>query len=72
MNVTQLSSGNGAAPVRAQVHTSGQSNPTPNSGGPTDSVTLSDEAQETAAVDPNRCNNDWRCLEKLQERGLLG
>ncbi|MBX3171461.1 MAG: hypothetical protein KF760_28900 [Candidatus Eremiobacteraeota bacterium] len=36
-----------------------------------DSVSLSSEASQEAAVDPNRCGNDWRCLDQLQKRGLL-
>lgn len=36
-----------------------------------DRTTLSPEAQQEAAVDPGACNNDWRCLQQLLERGLL-
>ena len=36
-----------------------------------DSVTISPEAEELAAVDPALCKNDWRCLKALDERGLL-
>jgi hypothetical protein len=37
-----------------------------------DSVMISSEAEELAAVDPAVCKNDWRCLEALDLRGLLG
>jgi len=36
-----------------------------------DGLTLSNEAHEMAAVDPGACNNNWRCLEQLDLRGLL-
>lgn len=36
-----------------------------------DRVQLSSEASEYAEVDASRCQNDWRCLEQLQQRGLL-
>ena len=32
-----------------------------------DSVSLSSEAL-AANVDPNRCGNDWRCLEKIWDQ----
>ncbi|MBS2037950.1 hypothetical protein JST97_23390 [bacterium] len=36
-----------------------------------DGVHFSAEALEMAAVDPNVCKNDWRCLQSLDLRGLL-
>lgn len=35
--------------------------------GPQDTVTLSSESQVADA----RCNNNWRCLKALHDRGLL-
>lgn len=54
------------APQRAP-----QPQPEPSALRSIDSTTLSPEAQQEAAVDPNACNNDWRCLQQLLERGLL-
>ena len=45
--------------------------PAPSPKGPQDGLSLSPEALEEAAVDPEACRNDWRCLAQLQERGLL-
>lgn len=60
-------------PNRQPIERPAPQRPLPQSPFGTDTVTLSSEAlgQQSAAVDPARCGNDWRCLEQLQERGLL-
>ena len=58
------SSGRGAAPDSG-------SKPEPSSRLKQDTLQLSNEAEEMAAVEPDRCGNNWRCLEQLNLRGLL-
>ena len=55
-------------PAENNTTTSPSSRPSPFG---SDTVSLRSEATETAAVDPAVCGNNWRCLEQLQERGLL-